>query len=578
MRKKYIAGILLGILSVLAISTFAYFAFKDLLKGYETRRIIFTQQYYLLQLLSSLKDAELGQRGYLIAKRDDYLEPYYTALKSLDNYMLKVRDAASSYNQTPLFNEFERLVKIKLNLMSQDIMQIKLGKKDLEGQALNQDAGKRIMDNIRSIAAQLISTADLKLSQVQQEIDTRARQTVWGILFSIFFINFLIGLYSYLFYRDTKRLDKMTKALDYTSHVYQAVFENAEQGIIRTDDRGSIQGMNKKAGMLLNCPLDEAIDKSILNFYDQGSLKHKLTGFGQVDSISFNAFLNLIKAFLSGNGEYLLRAKDGSIIPCSQTVSVLKNNEGEVTGYLFLLMDQTEAKQWKKNLNNAKEAVEAAYLSRNKFIASLGHDFKPPLTSIVKNASLLSKIPAYELREQNAISEIGSQARRLLDLTNRIVDFNKNSAHLQAVNGNETVNLSDFMRKIIKEFEFNWKMSDGEIKVQAEVPFEIKSFNTHYDKFKDILLNLLQAAALQPNTGLLMIRVKCHPDSFLPKAITIGSYSDHDGEMNGNELPLEEIKGASRLSISLADSLANILGYQVKVYGTKSRVILSLNI
>src|ERR1700754_3211073 len=35
------------------------------------------------QLLSSLKDAETGERGYLLTKQPEYLDPYYAALKRL---------------------------------------------------------------------------------------------------------------------------------------------------------------------------------------------------------------------------------------------------------------------------------------------------------------------------------------------------------------------------------------------------------------------------------------------------------------------------------------------------------------
>lgn len=46
-------------------------------------------------VLSSLKDAEAGQRGYLITGVDAYLEPYTAAQSSVDDHLAAVRDLTS---------------------------------------------------------------------------------------------------------------------------------------------------------------------------------------------------------------------------------------------------------------------------------------------------------------------------------------------------------------------------------------------------------------------------------------------------------------------------------------------------
>ena len=46
----------------------------------------------LSELTSILKDAETGQRGYLLTGNDTYLEPYRLADASIDNVIKQLRD------------------------------------------------------------------------------------------------------------------------------------------------------------------------------------------------------------------------------------------------------------------------------------------------------------------------------------------------------------------------------------------------------------------------------------------------------------------------------------------------------
>src|SRR6476469_8634157 len=70
-------------------------------------------------LLSALKDAETGQRGYLLTGEDDYLGPYRLATQdashSVSQRMLRLREAlADRTDQTPRLDEIERLTTSKL--------------------------------------------------------------------------------------------------------------------------------------------------------------------------------------------------------------------------------------------------------------------------------------------------------------------------------------------------------------------------------------------------------------------------------------------------------------------------------
>src|ERR1700712_331462 len=80
---RTMAGYVLAVLAVVLISFFSYRALQSSADTSErvTRTITLLQQ--LQTLLSRIKDAETGQRGYLLTGAEQYLDPYTSARAAL---------------------------------------------------------------------------------------------------------------------------------------------------------------------------------------------------------------------------------------------------------------------------------------------------------------------------------------------------------------------------------------------------------------------------------------------------------------------------------------------------------------
>src|SRR5215831_20485530 len=75
-------------------------------------------------LLSSLRDAETGQRGFLLTGRDQYLEPYRQAITEVPNTVEKLTNitAARRPDQAERLNRLRPLVKDKLDELGETIL------------------------------------------------------------------------------------------------------------------------------------------------------------------------------------------------------------------------------------------------------------------------------------------------------------------------------------------------------------------------------------------------------------------------------------------------------------------------
>jgi CHASE3 domain sensor protein len=105
----------------------------------------------LANVLSTLKDAETGQRGYLLAENDAYLQPYLDATARIQSELasLKGRLIAEPDQQARLA-VLEQTIALKLSELDRTITLNKTGDRAAALALIGSDNGKRFMDEARA--------------------------------------------------------------------------------------------------------------------------------------------------------------------------------------------------------------------------------------------------------------------------------------------------------------------------------------------------------------------------------------------------------------------------------------------
>ena len=156
---------------------------------HNTRKIIENEQWVshthqvlteLEKTLSTIKDAETGQRGYLLTGKEKYLEPYQTAIAHINEQLGTLRRlTADNPQQQARIQELEKLIDVRLALSKQTI--------DLRRQqglaaalrVVETDKGKQTMDEIRQKIAQMQTKENQLLSQRIKESQASISRTVF---------------------------------------------------------------------------------------------------------------------------------------------------------------------------------------------------------------------------------------------------------------------------------------------------------------------------------------------------------------------------------------------------------------
>jgi methyl-accepting chemotaxis protein len=136
-------------------------------------------------LLSELKDAETGQRGYLLTGDDNYLAPYTAALQAIPTTLADVRKlTGDNPNQQRRFATLQQPIDQKLAELKQTIDLRRTQGFDAALKVVETNVGKTYMDEARAIVTEADQEERGLLKQRSDEAQASAEMTMsiilWG--------------------------------------------------------------------------------------------------------------------------------------------------------------------------------------------------------------------------------------------------------------------------------------------------------------------------------------------------------------------------------------------------------------
>ncbi|PPS44184.1 response regulator [Chroococcidiopsis sp. TS-821] len=140
----------------------------------------------LEDLSSRIKDAETGQRGYILTGDTRYLEPYNAAMAVIDQNLNALRQLTSDNpSQQSRIAVLEPLVNRRIALIQQTLTLQKTQGFEAARQVILTGEGKDLMDRIRAILADM-EVEERELLQQRSQLATAAtQQTIYTILFGV---------------------------------------------------------------------------------------------------------------------------------------------------------------------------------------------------------------------------------------------------------------------------------------------------------------------------------------------------------------------------------------------------------
>ncbi|HEX2489654.1 MAG TPA: CheR family methyltransferase, partial [Blastocatellia bacterium] len=200
-----------------------------------------------------------------------------------------------------------------------------------------------------------------------------------------------------------------------------AIVESSDDAVIATDLDGVITGWNQGAEWLYGYTAQEAIGRLFTTLIPPER-------FGEEESI----LERLRRGEHIKHFETTRLRKDGGAVDISLTASPIKNAQGEIIGASGIGRDITERKRADEAIRVAYEQESAARAEsenanrlKDEFLATVSHELRSPLNSILGWARMLSGKRLDEEESARAIEVISRSARAQNQLISDLLDVSR---------------------------------------------------------------------------------------------------------------------------------------------------------
>jgi PAS domain S-box-containing protein len=373
----------------------------------------------LEQLESIVKDAETGQRGFIITGDESYLRPFNEASERLPGELEKLQGFPWIDINPDEIGRIGQLIQQKMGELRSTIEKRRSGGFAAVVPIIRAGSGKELMDNLRAEVARL---KERQLSALGADAKMSDRTTRTRTLVFLFSGVLNIAIFGWAYRRITEIFQQRDVALRESSRrgfelqqqkdLLNVTLTSIGDCVMVSDKEGQITFMNPVAEQVTGWKFEEAQNRPttevfrILNEHTRQPVEspvEKVMKHGVIVGLA--------------NHTLLIR-KDGSEVPIDDSGAPIRDINGDVRGVVLVFRDFSEHKRAERELLEAKEAAETASKVKDQFLAMLSHELRTPLTPV------LATINLWEASEEvpPSLHPDLQMLRRSIELEARIID------------------------------------------------------------------------------------------------------------------------------------------------------------
>jgi len=372
----------------------------------------------LQNLLTSIQDAENGQRGYLITSDETYLAPYYHATSAIDASLQKLSMlTASDGDEAGRVTVLRMHLQAKLSELQQTIELHRSRNPDKTRRVTLNAIGRREMSAVRNLIAAIQADQNRFVEDGRRDYEASLSKTNQLLALGIAVQFLLLVLVFVFFYRDILNRAQAAHEVQQANGRLTAILSTMGDGVCQVDRNGAVVYLNPAAEKTLGYKLHDVAGKNM------HSLIHSHTPGGELcppESCPLGGVIRGGDSYTTP--EDWFQRQDGSFITVEYTGVALKS-EHDVTGLVVSFRDITERRQREEQLRTTTELQQAILHGANVGIMSTRADgiittFNAAAERMLQYRAeeVVDKITAAQFHDPEELSRHARELSRELDI------------------------------------------------------------------------------------------------------------------------------------------------------------------
>jgi len=353
--KVLVAG---AILVIAAVAAFGGVVYRDTLALVtETRRVERSHRAMsrLEVALSALKDAESGQRGYLLTGDPTYLQPYRDAAGAVAGHLDQLRQMTlESPEQQKRFVELQDLSRSKLDELAATIQLYARGDREAALRTVEAGLGNRTMRRIRDVVDAMRADEARLLAERARDADAAGREFRLAIVAGTAGLLLLLLGFILLVRRDVLGRERAQALARESEDRLRTTLQSIGDAVLATDAGGRVTFLNPVAERLTGFSQAEAAGRPVEEIL---RIENERTG-AVIESPVRRVLRDGVVVGLANHTALI--ARDGTETPIADSAAPIRDPRGGLEGVVLVFRDIAEMRQAERSTQRLAAIIASA--------------------------------------------------------------------------------------------------------------------------------------------------------------------------------------------------------------------------
>jgi PAS domain S-box-containing protein len=373
-------------------------------------------------LLSELKDAESGQRGFLLTGNPQYLEPFQAALPEIASDLQSLRQFAAFHeHQRPFVGRLSVETDTKLVELKRTIEVYRTQGAHAALQVVDTNQGKRSMDRIRQLCSAAVRSEESELNEASTNSEAD-QNLASGIAVSGSILLLCLLTLGLLALRSALRLtEKLASDVETARQSLETTLMSIGDGVIGTDSDGRILFLNAVAEELTGWCQEDAKARRLEEVFE-------IVNEDTREVVESPATKVLRTGAIAGLANHtLLIRKDRSELAIDDGGAPIRDPQGRISGVVLVFRDITERRRMERELTDSNEMLLRTNEELQEFAYAASHDLQEPLRTILIYSELIERDCRDQLdgRARELLQQVLDNGRRMRGLIEDLLLYSR---------------------------------------------------------------------------------------------------------------------------------------------------------